>query len=90
MKLGIMKKALPVSLSEADKVFCYGEHLGWDAAEALAPMSQKACVLNDLQQLVQAVIAESKPGDHILVMSNGGFGGVHKKLLDGIQERQQA
>ncbi len=85
MKLGVMKNALPASLAEADKVFCYGANLGWDAAEALMPIKEKASVHDDLMRLVEAVAAEARPGDHILVMSNGGFGGVHQKLLARLQ-----
>ena len=82
MKLGVMKEALPASLVEADQVFCYGANLGWDAREALAPIKGKAEVYDDLAQLVEALAQEAKSGDHILVMSNGGFGGIHSKLLD--------
>jgi UDP-N-acetylmuramate: L-alanyl-gamma-D-glutamyl-meso-diaminopimelate ligase len=82
MKLGVMKDALPASLQDADLVFCYGANLGWDAREALAPIRTKATVFDDLSTLVAAVAAATRPGDHVLVMSNGGFGGVHEKLLD--------
>jgi len=81
MKLGVMKAALPGSLQDADKVFCYCANLGWDAAEALAPLGSKAITLLDLGMLVETIAQEAKPGDHILVMSNGGFGGIHEKLL---------
>jgi len=81
MKLGVMKDALPGSLQDADRVFCYGANLGWDAAAALAPLGDKAQTFADLDELVAAVAAAGRPGDHILVMSNGGFGGVHEKLL---------
>ncbi len=81
MKLGVMKNALPASLTQADLTFCYGANLGWDAAEALAPMGSKAVVKDDLNALVEAIAASAKPGDHVLVMSNGGFGGIHDKLL---------
>lgn len=82
MKLGIMKDALPGSLKEADQVFCYGANLGWNAGEALASISNKAAVYDDLEQMVQAIAVAAKAGDHVLIMSNGGFGGVHQKLLD--------
>jgi UDP-N-acetylmuramate: L-alanyl-gamma-D-glutamyl-meso-diaminopimelate ligase len=85
MKLGVMKDALPDSLRDADAVFCYANNLGWDAAAALAPIQQKAQTYDDLDQLVTAVTAMAKPGDHVLVMSNGGFGGVHQKLLQALQ-----
>jgi len=82
MKLGVMKSALSSSLTDADKVFCYGANLGWDAAEALAPMGDKAIVKNDLNELTAAITSCASPGDHILVMSNGGFGGIHNMLLN--------
>ncbi|MDT7848635.1 UDP-N-acetylmuramate:L-alanyl-gamma-D-glutamyl-meso-diaminopimelate ligase [Methylophilus sp. VKM B-3414] len=85
MKLGVMKEALPDSLRDADAVFCYASNLGWDAAAALAPIQHKAQTFDDLTQLVAAVSAMAKPGDHVLVMSNGGFGGVHQKLLQSLQ-----
>ncbi len=81
MKLGVMKAALPASLKDADVVFCYGGNLGWNPGEALAPLGNKATVKNDLDELVTAIAAVAKPGDQILVMSNGGFGGIHEKLL---------
>ncbi len=82
MKLGVMKDALPGSLKEADLVFCYGANLGWDAVEALKPIASKSQTFENLENLVQAIAKISKSGDHILVMSNGGFGGVHQKILD--------
>lgn len=81
MKLGVMKQALPASLVDADLVFCYGANLGWNASEALAPMGSKAKVFENLDTLVTAIASEAKNGDQVLVMSNGGFGGIHQKLL---------
>jgi UDP-N-acetylmuramate: L-alanyl-gamma-D-glutamyl-meso-diaminopimelate ligase len=81
MKLGTMKEALPGSLAAADRVFCYAANLGWDVAGSLAPLGAKASVLDDLPALVAAIAAEATAGDHVLVMSNGGFGGIHEKLL---------
>ena len=81
MKLGVMKDALPGSLKEADLVFCYSGNLGWDARGALAPMGEKAVIEDDLDALIDAIASATVPGDHILVMSNGGFGGIHDKLL---------
>jgi UDP-N-acetylmuramate: L-alanyl-gamma-D-glutamyl-meso-diaminopimelate ligase len=95
MKLGAMKAQLPGSLEQADLVFCYGQTegkqaLGWSAAEALAPLGARAQVFGDLQQLVAKVVDAARPGDHILVMSNGGFGGVHGKLLEALAQRWPA
>jgi UDP-N-acetylmuramate: L-alanyl-gamma-D-glutamyl-meso-diaminopimelate ligase len=84
MKLGVMKDALPASLKDADVVFCYGANLGWDIAEALKPIANKSQTFNDLEKLVQAIAKTAKSGDHILVMSNGGFGGIHQKILDAL------
>jgi UDP-N-acetylmuramate: L-alanyl-gamma-D-glutamyl-meso-diaminopimelate ligase len=92
MKLGTMKSALPGSLEGADLVFGYGakgtgkEALGWDLGAALAPLGGKAVAFDDLAALVRAVTAVAKPGDHVLVMSNGGFGGVHGKILKALAE----
>ena len=92
MKLGVMKQALPDSLTGADQVFAYGaasgkDAIGWDLAGALAPLGERARAFSDLTTLVEAVTAAARPGDHVLVMSNGGFGGVHQKLLDALAER---
>jgi UDP-N-acetylmuramate: L-alanyl-gamma-D-glutamyl-meso-diaminopimelate ligase len=89
MKLGVMAAQLPASLREADLVFGYGapsgkDALGWNLAEALAPLGKKAAAFQDLGTLVEAVRAAAQPGDQVLVMSNGGFGGVHQKLLDAL------
>lgn len=84
MKLGVMKEQLPASLREADQVFCYTHQLGWDAAAALAPLGDKANTFDDLDELVTEVAQFARHGDQILVMSNGGFGGVHEKLLSAL------
>jgi len=89
MKLGAVKDALPGSLAEADLVFCYAGKLGWDPAAALAPLGAKASVFGDLDALIDAVVGETRAGDHILVMSNGGFGGIHDKLLDRLALRSK-
>jgi UDP-N-acetylmuramate: L-alanyl-gamma-D-glutamyl-meso-diaminopimelate ligase len=85
MKLGVMKDALPDSLKDADLTFCYAGNLGWDARGALAPLGDKAVVKDDLNALIEAIAAVARSGDQILVMSNGGFGGIHEKLLKRLQ-----
>jgi UDP-N-acetylmuramate: L-alanyl-gamma-D-glutamyl-meso-diaminopimelate ligase len=92
MKLGVMKAQLPASLAGADLVFGYGartgrDALGWNLGEALAPLGAKAQAFDDLAALVSAVAAAARAGDHVLVMSNGGFGGVHQKLLEALSAR---
>ena len=81
MKLGVMKDALPASLADADAVFCYSGGLGWDPAAALAPLGAKASVCEDFARLVEVIASAARAGDHVLIMSNGGFGGIHGKLL---------
>jgi UDP-N-acetylmuramate: L-alanyl-gamma-D-glutamyl-meso-diaminopimelate ligase len=81
MKLGAMKALLPGSLAEADHVFCYAKDLGWDPGEALSPLGYRYAVHDDLDAMVAAIVAFVRSGDHVLVMSNGGFGDVHAKLL---------
>jgi len=87
MKLGTMKDALPGSLKEADLVFGFGSEkaLGWKLGEALSPMGGIASAYDDLDLMVKAIVAQARPGDHIIVMSNGGFGGVHQKLLEALK-----
>ncbi|GAA5172566.1 UDP-N-acetylmuramate:L-alanyl-gamma-D-glutamyl-meso-diaminopimelate ligase [Viridibacterium curvum] len=87
MKLGSMKSQLPGSLTDADLVFCYAKGLGWDANEVFSTMGDKAAVFEDLDQLVEAVVAKASYGDQVLVMSNGGFGGVHDKLLEALARK---
>ena len=81
MKLGAMKAQLPWSLESADLAFCHGGGLGWDARAALLPMGDSARVADSIDELVAQVINAVQAGDHIVCMSNGGFGGVHAKLL---------
>ena len=88
MKLGVMKSRLADSLAGADRVFCYANGLDWDVAEALSPLGGRARIETDVDALVGAVVNTAEPGDHVLVMSNGGFGGVHDKLLRALAARE--
>ena len=81
MKLGTMKSQLPWSLEHADLAICHTGGLDWDAAEALAPLGARARVAGSIDEVVAQVMAAAQPGDHLLCMSNGGFGGVHARLL---------
>jgi len=85
MKLGTMKAQLPWSLEAADLAFCHAGGLDWDAQDALSPMGNKAQVAHSIDELVQQVLQAALPGDHLLCMSNGGFGGVHQRLLEALQ-----
>ena len=81
MKLGVMKAQLPASLQEAELTYCYAADLGWDVRSALAPLGDRVQTFEDIDALVKAVAVIAREGDHVLVMSNGGFCGVHDRLL---------
>ena len=84
MKLGTMKAQLAESLKDADLVFCHSGGLGWDPREPLAAMAswgKPAQVADSIDELVSQVMQAVEPGDNIVCMSNGGFGGIHGKLL---------
>jgi UDP-N-acetylmuramate: L-alanyl-gamma-D-glutamyl-meso-diaminopimelate ligase len=85
MKLGSMKAQLPWALEEADLSFCLQGDYGWSAREALAPLGSQAVVAESVDALVAAVVRVARAGDHLLCMSNGGFGGIHTKLLDALK-----
>jgi UDP-N-acetylmuramate: L-alanyl-gamma-D-glutamyl-meso-diaminopimelate ligase len=86
MKLGTMKSQLPWSLESADLAFCHSGGLDWDATQALAPMGERAEVAATIDALVERVSALAQAGDHIVCMSNGGFGGIHAKLLKALAQ----
>ncbi|MBP7606173.1 MAG: UDP-N-acetylmuramate:L-alanyl-gamma-D-glutamyl-meso-diaminopimelate ligase [Giesbergeria sp.] len=87
MKLGAMKAQLPWALEQADLSFCHTAGLDWDAAAALAPLGASAQTAGQIDQLLEQVLQAAQPGDHIVCMSNGAFGGVHGRLLDALQVR---
>ncbi|HSN18009.1 MAG TPA: cyanophycin synthetase, partial [Gammaproteobacteria bacterium] len=90
MKMGVHKDSLADSLKQADRVFVYqAPNVKWDVAGAFAGLGARASVIRDLDALTDAVMGELQRGDHVLIMSNGGFGGFHGKLIDRL-ERQAA
>lgn len=88
MKLGVMKDALPDSLQAADMVFCFADGLDWDLLGVLTPLGNKVVVENDIDVLISAIAAYVLPGDNVLIMSNGSFGGIHGKLLSKFQTKE--
>jgi UDP-N-acetylmuramate: L-alanyl-gamma-D-glutamyl-meso-diaminopimelate ligase len=87
MKLGAMRAILADSLADADKVFGYSGGIDWNLTEALTGLGERAHDVKDLDQLVAKIASQALPGDHIVFMSNGGFGGVHQKMLDELAKR---
>ncbi len=81
MKLGTMKAQLPWALEAADLSFCLQGDYGWSVRDALAPLGKAAVVAESVDALVAAIAQSARPGDQVLCMSNGGFGGIHERLL---------
>ena len=67
-----------------------GKGVAWEPAEVLDVMGERAFCTHDLDVLVEAVLKEARPGDTVLCMSNGAFGGIHGKLLAGLACRREA
>ncbi|MHB8354004.1 MAG: UDP-N-acetylmuramate:L-alanyl-gamma-D-glutamyl-meso-diaminopimelate ligase [Burkholderiales bacterium] len=86
MKLGVWVDSLAESLQDADRIFCYAAQLGWDVAAALRPLGERVLTSENMDNLVGSIVAEARDGDQILVMSNGGFGGIHEKILKRLSE----
>jgi UDP-N-acetylmuramate: L-alanyl-gamma-D-glutamyl-meso-diaminopimelate ligase len=84
MKMGTLKNQLPGSLKDADSVFVYIHDLGWDAGAVFNGQVRDLHLIDAIPQLVNEIKRETKPGDHVLIMSNGGFGGIHGKLLEAL------
>ena len=85
MRLGVHNAELAASLDDADRVFLFAPpDLGWDAAGVFAGLGPRAEILSTVEAMVARIATESRQGDQVLVMSNGGFGGIHQKLLDAL------
>lgn len=90
MKLGTMKQALPTSLAAADKVFAFSGGVDWDVQAALLPLGDKVKVCDTLPKLCEQIVNIAQQGDHIVLMSNGSFGGLHESLIHGLKERKKS
>lgn len=87
MKMGTMKDRLPGSLAGADAVICYADpKLGWDVQAALTPLGLKAHVYHSIEETAREAVRLAQKDDSILVMSNGGFGGIHGKILSYLKD----
>ena len=85
MRLGVHNADLAASLLDADQVYVFAPpDLGWDPVAVFAPLGAKATVFAEVDAIVARVAAEARPGDQVLVMSNGGFQGIHQRLLDAL------
>jgi UDP-N-acetylmuramate: L-alanyl-gamma-D-glutamyl-meso-diaminopimelate ligase len=89
MRMGVQREQLAPALAPADRVYVYAPPgLRWDAASTLVPLGDKLVVRERVVAIVQAVAAEARPGDCVLVMSNGGFEGIHQQLLEALAASQ--
>jgi UDP-N-acetylmuramate: L-alanyl-gamma-D-glutamyl-meso-diaminopimelate ligase len=88
MKLGVHRNQLAPALALADRAWFLNSPLGWDLAAAVAPLRERASFASTVEALVEGLSAQAQPGDHVLVMSNGGFGGLHEKLLAELRRRE--
>jgi UDP-N-acetylmuramate: L-alanyl-gamma-D-glutamyl-meso-diaminopimelate ligase len=85
MRLGVHNAKLAASLADADRVYVFAPHdLGWDAAPVFRTLGERAAVFARVEDIVARVVTECREGDQVLVMSNGGFQGIHQKLLDAL------
>jgi UDP-N-acetylmuramate: L-alanyl-gamma-D-glutamyl-meso-diaminopimelate ligase len=85
MRMGVHRDTLARSLSGADAVWLYEPvDLGWKIADATRSLGNRARIVSDLGALVTELVAFLRAGDHVIIMSNGGFGGLHRRLLDAL------
>jgi UDP-N-acetylmuramate: L-alanyl-gamma-D-glutamyl-meso-diaminopimelate ligase len=86
MKLGVHRETLAPALAQADRAwFLNSADLGWDLPSAVAALGARASFAATVDDLVKGLAADSRPGDQVLVMSNGGFGGLHDKLIAALR-----
>ena len=91
MRMGVHKDELAASLAGADRIVLYQPpDLEWSLGDIMAALSDKAQVLTSVTDIVEQLRAELSPGDHCLIMSNGGFGGLHQQLADALTTRPGA
>lgn len=89
MRAGVHAEALPGAFTDADLVFVLAPpDLGWDLEQAFAPLAGRVRLFDSIDSLVAAILEQATAGDHLLVMSNGGFQGIHQRLLDGLSAGQ--
>jgi UDP-N-acetylmuramate: L-alanyl-gamma-D-glutamyl-meso-diaminopimelate ligase len=82
MRMGVHRDTLAASMQGADRIWLYqSPDLDWSLDHIVQALDVPASIENSIEELVRAVVHEARPGDHVLVMSNGGFGGIHDRLL---------
>jgi UDP-N-acetylmuramate: L-alanyl-gamma-D-glutamyl-meso-diaminopimelate ligase len=84
MKMGTLAQALPASFDEAQVVVCYTAGIQWDVRDTLGNVGERLFTSDNLSEVIDHVVAQAKPGDWVVAMSNGSFGGIHQKLIDAL------
>jgi UDP-N-acetylmuramate: L-alanyl-gamma-D-glutamyl-meso-diaminopimelate ligase len=88
MKMGVHRATLAGALQSADRVFVYqAPNLNWDVHAAMQPLAERISISTDIQGLIDKVTAETRSGDHVIIMSNGGFEGFHEKLIERLEQQ---
>lgn len=89
MKLGVHQQTLAQALQGAELSFLLQPSgIGWDVRQAMQPLAERVHVADEVDDLVTQIVAQSQPGDQVLIMSNGAFGGIHDKLLTALAEQE--
>jgi UDP-N-acetylmuramate: L-alanyl-gamma-D-glutamyl-meso-diaminopimelate ligase len=90
MRMGVHKESLSDSLQGADEVCLYQpEGLDWNLADVIAQSETPASIFSSTDKIIEHLLSQVKAGDHILIMSNGGFEAVHQRLLDALQRNEK-
>jgi UDP-N-acetylmuramate: L-alanyl-gamma-D-glutamyl-meso-diaminopimelate ligase len=88
MRMGVHRDTLAAALTPADQILMYEpEGLSWDLQQSLRALGDKCRIFNDVGKIISALAEDTSAGDHVLIMSNGGFQGLHTKLLDQLRVR---
>jgi UDP-N-acetylmuramate: L-alanyl-gamma-D-glutamyl-meso-diaminopimelate ligase len=89
MRMGVQAARLPAALAAADEVLVYAsKDLGWEPAQVFAPLGEACELFDETEKLIRSLAARVVAGDQVVIMSNGGFEGIHQRLLDLLQEQE--
>ena len=90
MKMGTLAQALPASFDEAQAVVCYTAGIQWNVRDTLGSVGERLFTSDDLNEVIDHVVSLAQPGDWVVAMSNGSFGGIHQKLIEALATRVRA
>jgi len=90
MKMGTLAQALLASFDEAQAVVCYTAGIQWNVRDTLGSVGERLFTSDNLNEVIDHVVSQAQPGDWVVAMSNGSFGGIHQKLIDALASRVKA